>query len=605
MARNSNKLGLPRWLSLSSTLIILAGLADGVHAIDFGALPLPPGQIIVDPVKRRDGSAVTINTGTDANLYIESKPPTESFLPSAPAHAVITTEPTQYIRVYTTGITSPVGGFIVGSNEVRGKTAEQLRDKLALPYMPDAYTIVQVPTGTCVLVGTAGPITGNFTAEPPKIPTPGPWGQGGVVQEVLIGKNANPSDCSNAQFLDASSFINQQPINGYALSYRPRAGFGNSGSVATALDTALPPRLFTDMDGVYNQLDLLNYGNPAALQYAMTQLDGEAYADFATVEILATEIFQKAVHDQIRLVRGLEGLTRPVAMGASNANPNAQASDAIVRPWLSGFGGGGGLGGNGDSHSLSYNNSGIAGGFDHRFNPAVLAGLALGYSHSNFNTNGISGNGYIDSFSVETYASYAPASWYIEGMLGYAYHQGTLNRSIIFPGISRAAGGNPNANQFQSNVEAGYHFTLNDDTVITPLAAMQGVAVFQESFAESGAGAINLQVRSQNNASARSVLGAELSHGLSVGLSSPLLLTLRTGWGHEFADVTRNITASFEGLPSARFSTHGAKAPRDLGLVGFGANLALKSVDLFLRYDGTLAGEFSLHTGTAGLRISY
>jgi uncharacterized protein YhjY with autotransporter beta-barrel domain len=585
---------------------ILVVNASGSLPLGTGGLPLPPGQVIDGPVKRRDGTAVTISSGVDANLYIRSTPPTESFVGSGAARAVITTAPTQYIRFYTAGVTNPVGGFIVGSNAVRGLTADQLRDKLATPYRPDSYTIVQVPAGTCLLVGTAAPITGNFPANPPSVPTPGPWGRGGVVQGVLIGKNANPSDCGGAQFLDPASYINRQPIATYALAYRPRAGFGNAGAVAAALDLAMPPALFTDADGVYNKLDVLNFGNPAALQYALTQLDGEAYADTATVEIVAAQMFQRVVHDQMRLGRGSGGLAGNIAVGALTGDADSTADHAaVVRPWISGFGGAGGLGGNGDSHNLNYNAQGVAGGIDHRFTSAVLAGLALGYTHSNFNTSGISGNGYLDTFSVETYASYAPGSWYVDGMLGYAYNQGTLNRSIVFPSFARSASGNPNASQFQSSVEAGYHFALDERTVLTPLAGMQGIAVFQDSFNESGAGAVNLQVRSQNNASARSTLGAELSHGLTVGLPAPLLLTLRSGWGHDYADVNRTITASLEGVPSAVFSTHGAKAARDMGLVGFGASLTLKSVNLFLRYDGSLAGDYSMHTGTAGLRISY
>ena len=36
----------------------------------------------------------------------------------------------------------------------------------------------------------------------------------------------------------------QQPIGAFALSYRPRAGGGNAGTVAEALDLATPPPQF-------------------------------------------------------------------------------------------------------------------------------------------------------------------------------------------------------------------------------------------------------------------------------------------------------------------------------------------------------------------------
>lgn len=593
-------------LILSSSVFF--GFTGGALAVpDLTGLSLPPGQVISGPVVRRNGTSVTsINTGSDANLYINSTAPTESFLPNAPAVAFITSVPTQYVRFYTQGVTNAVGSFIAGSNTVRGLTPEQVRDRLALPYQPDSLTIVQVPAGTCMLVGTAAPIMGNFAANPPAIPTAGPWGHGGVTQESLIGKNANAADCANAQFLSAANYMNQQLIGAFTLSYRPLAGPGNAGSVATALDLATAPALYTDMDGVYNNLDLLNVGNSAALRSALVQLDGEAYSDVATVEMIGTQMFQRVVHDQMRLQRGSSDLADSIAAESPNVESNSQQTDdAAWRPWLSGYGGGGGLTGNGDSHNLSYTMGGIAGGLGRRFSTALLGGAAFGYLHSNFNTSGLSGAGSIDSFSAETYASYAPGAWYLDGMLGYGYSAGTLSRNIIFTGVDRTASGTPNANQFHSSLETGYHFALDERTVATPLMAMQGIALSQNSFDESGAGAIDLNVRQQSNASARSMLGAELSHGLPLGQATPLLLTLRVGWGHDFADVTRTITASFTGLPGATFKTNGAVQPRDQGLVSFGASMAIRSMNLFLRYDGVLAGAMSTHVGTAGLRIAF
>jgi len=552
-------------------------------------LPLPPGDIITGPIFRRNGTTVpSISTGADANTYLNLSPPTESFTPSTPALVVRTTSPTQYVRAFTTGVTNAVGGFIAGSNTVRGLNAAQIRDVLALPYLPDSLTIVQVPAGTCMIVGQAAPIMGNFAANPPSIPTPGPWGHGGVIQEDLVGVSSNPG-CANPQFVPAGNFINQQPIGASALSYRLRAGSGNAFAVATALDTATLPALFTDMDSIYNSLDLINIGNPAPLQSALVQLDGEAYADTPTVEIEGARMFLGAVHGQMRFDR-----SAPVT------------NDPPVRQWLSGFGGGGGIDGSGDAHGLSYAMGGIAGGMEHRFNPSLLAGVALGYTGSGYGTNGLSGSGNINTFSAALYASYVPGNWYVDGVLGYGHGFGTLNRSIVFPGVARGASGSPNANEFLSSVETGYRIAMGEHTAVTPFAAMQGITIFQNSFTESGAGAVDLQVQGQTTSSARSVLGAELAHELPIGLSVPLQLTLRAGLAHEFASVSRSITAGFVGLLGAAFTVNGVSVPRDAAVIDVGASLAvLQSVDLFLRYDGALASGASMQGGTVGLRVTF
>lgn len=43
-----------------------------------------------------------------------------------------------YARVYTQGITNPVGGFIAPANTIRGLDVHQICDVLALPFLPDS-----------------------------------------------------------------------------------------------------------------------------------------------------------------------------------------------------------------------------------------------------------------------------------------------------------------------------------------------------------------------------------------------------------------------------------------------------------------------------------
>ena len=587
-------------LALGGIVAIATGEPSLARAQSGAGLPLPPGsEIVLGPVFRRDGTSVpSIATGVNANAYIFSTPPTQAFLNPAPAVAILTTEPSQFVRFYTAGITRPVGGFIAGSNAVRGLTAAQVRNVLALPYLPDSYTIVRVPAGTCMLVGTAAPITGHFAAKPPSIPTPGPWGSGGVIQNDLIGLSSSPG-CANPQFLPAADYINQQPIGAYALSYRPRAGTGNSFAVAQALDLATPPPLYTDMDSIYNALDVLNYGDPAPLRSALVQLDGEVYADVPSVEIAMGQMFLGVLRDQMRLLRGSDG-AQPG--GAAATTP---AGTDTLREWFSGFGGAGFYNGTGNGHDVNFNGGGISAGAEYHFNPSLLAGIALAYARSGFATSGISGDGTLNTFALGLYASYEQGPGYVDGVLGYTHSAGTVNRSIVFPGVTRFATGSPNGNGFLSNVEAGYHLPLVEHAVFTPLAALQAIVVGQPAFTESGAGAIDLQVQGDTTASVRSILGAELGYDMTLGLSAPLRLTGRAGWAYEFAAANRTVTAGFVGLPGAAFAVSGAPAPRNAGIVGVAAALAVQPATLFVRYDATLASGSTIQAGTVGVRVSF
>lgn len=263
-------------LAILTGLVVLSHAAVGQQMV--GGMLLPNGEVLTGPIVRRNGTSVSsIATGADANTHILSTSPTLAFVSGVPAAVVRTAVSSLYVRAYTAGVTNPVRGFVAPINAVRGLTAEQIRDVLALPYLPTSLTLVEVPAGTCVLYGQAAPIVGNFAANPPAIPAPDPWGRGGALQGVLLGPSSQPG-CADAGFVPAQNFTSRQAIGGFALAYRPNAGQGNTYAVASALDVGSFPAQFSDMDGIYNSLDALNFSSPSALQMAPKQLGGEAYA---------------------------------------------------------------------------------------------------------------------------------------------------------------------------------------------------------------------------------------------------------------------------------------------------------------------------------------
>ncbi len=117
---------------------------------------------------------------------------------------------------------------------------------------------------------------------------------------------------------------------------------------------------------------------------------------------------------------------------------------------------------------------------------------------------------------------------------------------------------------------------------------------------------IDLTVHGNSTDAAIGLLGGELSQEFAVGLPAPLLIKLRAGWAHDFADTSRSFTAGFEGLPGPAFAIAGVEAPEDAAVVNALASLTLRhSLDLFLRYDGTFASDASVQGGSAGLRFVF
>ena len=277
-------------------------------------------------------------------------------------------------------------------------------------------TIVEVPAGTCLLIGTAGPI---LNAAPPATPT-GVWGHGGAVQDYVIGQQRNGAGCSSAAqyplFIPSGSYIEAQAIGAQALLYRPRAGGGNAGAVAGALDRGPYPAPFTPMDGLYNSLDLLNYGDPGALRAALVQLDGEVHASAQTVLLSDSIYLREAVLGRMRQAafHGRQGgpmaalsvrrtrlglrtnspsrrhpsRIRPsptptnAGAGVSDQGRAGRAAATETRCLGQGIGAWGRLDGDGNAADVSRDLAGLFAGVDRRFAPNWLAGVAAGYTNS-------------------------------------------------------------------------------------------------------------------------------------------------------------------------------------------------------------------------------
>ena len=102
-------------------------------------------------------------------LNLEKKP----YKPGTPVFGFKTTQPTQYVRVYTEGVTTPQGGWMMKYSDIHGLTPTQIKDKFALPSEkpPTHYCYVNVPSGTQIYAGIANTIP--------------EWGMGGGIQFEL------------------------------------------------------------------------------------------------------------------------------------------------------------------------------------------------------------------------------------------------------------------------------------------------------------------------------------------------------------------------------------------------------------------------------------
>ena len=83
-------------------------------------------------------------------------------------------------------------------------------------------------------------------------------------------------------------------------------------------------------------------------------------------------------------------------------------------------------------------------------------------------------------------------------------------------------------------------------------------------------------------------------------------MALRLGWLHEYADVSRPMTAAFAGAPTQSFTVYGASPQRDSAVLGFSASAGIADgASVYLRYDGEVGAVANNQAATVGVRVSF
>jgi autotransporter-associated beta strand protein len=430
---------------------------------------------------------------------------------------------------------------------------------------------------TYTILSAAGGVTGGY---------------GGVVGDLAFLTPTLTSDANNlyltlalqgAAFSGFSGNTANQRAVGYALDQSYASASGDYATVIGAL------------------AGLSTAQGPAAL----SAISSQPWANFGTTNLASSTLFMNTLGQQMAMARG------SVVASGGQRQALAQACDVAAcdgaspfTVWGSALGGTGSALGDGNTATLTYTLGGAAAGIDYRVTPNVLVGVGAGYTSGTQWADGFMGKGWNNAVSVAAYGSFTQSGFYADLLAGYAYANNQLQRQIMVPNLQpRTANGSAGANQFLGQVEFGYQIPVYApaSAIVTPFGRFQVMSVNQAAFSEWGANSLSLNVAQQTTNSVRSTIGMDLG-----GVIGSFDLRLRLGWLHEYADVSRPITAAFAGAPGAAFTVYGATGQRDAAVIGFQAGTTVADgAKIYVRYDGDIATSASNHALTAGLRLAF
>lgn len=265
------------------------------------------------------------------------------------------------------------------------------------------------------------------------------------------------------------------------------------------------------------------------------------------------------------------------------------------------------LGDQGDtSEQTGYDstNMGITMGSDYRFTRNFIAGLMVGLNTSRANTDNLGSKVKMEGYTFGTYGTYYKKGFFVDGQLSYGHASYDNTRRIIFPGVDRTATSSPNGRQFTAYGGAGYEFPVNRWT-FTPSMSMQYIKLNVDSYTESGAGALNLDVDRQDMESLQASIGLNVSYALEA-CKKLFLPNIRASYRYEFIRDSTNITSRLA-QGSSPFSIETISPNRNVVAIGTGITMVTgDNVSFSINYDAQFGdNKFTAYSINAGLRKTF
>ncbi|AMW35938.1 hypothetical protein AY555_11305 (plasmid) [Haematospirillum jordaniae] len=246
---------------------------------------------------------------------------------------------------------------------------------------------------------------------------------------------------------------------------------------------------------------------------------------------------------------------------------------------------------------------GLVVGIDTAISPALRLGLAFAYANVRIKNNRILAPQKLDiaTHQLVAYGSYNldhRTELNVQADIGLNRNKG--NRAIEFTASQASS-------SYQSQVAhagagIGRSYPVGVGWSLSPSVRADYTWIRDSSYLETGAGALNLDVKSR---SAKSLLMSTDSK-ISYHVSDTVTLTGHLGLGYDAFNERSSITATFAGEPGSSFITYGAPAVPWVTTAGLGMRYRTnEGMEITGRYDSEYRGGFSSQSASIKVRWSF
>ena len=239
--------------------------------------------------------------------------------------------------------------------------------------------------------------------------------------------------------------------------------------------------------------------------------------------------------------------------------------------------------GNNGGEGYNSNSNGFIFGFDKAISKKTNLGLALTYANSNIKAlDGIKKTG-VDTYQISAYSGHNHGKYFLDTMAAFAFNNYNSTRAIN--SINTRANGKFSGETYSAKIRGGFFHELDQNFTLVPESSLTFSNNATNSYNETNAGTMNLNVRSNSTNFLEGRAGLNLLYKKISRNGFTISPQLKVSYGYDFLGQRQNITSSFEGQSSS-FNTQAAKYDKSSFRLGF-------AIDLYRQDSLSLSSEYT------------
>lgn len=234
---------------------------------------------------------------------------------------------------------------------------------------------------------------------------------------------------------------------------------------------------------------------------------------------------------------------------------------------------------------------GLAIGADTAVSDSTRLGLAFAYAQTDLDNNSriAPQDAQIDTFQLIGYGSYAlSADTELNFQLDAGQNRTDGKRHMPFADATAKA--DYDGYNIHAGLGLGHNMRLSEQLTFVPSARADYTWISTDSYHEKGAGALNLDVDSNDSEELLFSIDGKLNYSLS----ETTVMSANLGAGYDVIDEDSAITSTYAGAPGAAFRTPGMDMEPWLARAGLGLTHTLAGgTEVSLRYDAEARSDFT------------